>query len=111
MYHRLNSGWLGQHAWSRDGFTWSSTAPAYNNSFALEDGSTLSPGANGGAQRPMLLQDASGAVTHLYIAGATCEPSAAHPTCLPGPYTAVIPLAASASGLRPESAAEPVRGA
>jgi len=110
MYHRLNSGWLGQHAWSRDGFTWSSTAPAYNNSFALEDGSALTPGANGGAQRPMLLQDASsGAVTHLYIAGATCD-AGAHATCQPGPYTAVIPLASSSS-LSLSAAAAPAAAA
>jgi len=113
LYHKLGGGgWLGQSAWSRDGFTWSSTAPAYNNSFALEDGSVLSPGANGGAQRPMLLQDASGAATHLYIAGATCDPGA-HPTCQLGPYTAVIPLAAAAAspGLRPEAEAAALRAA
>jgi hypothetical protein len=45
----------------------------------------------------MLLQDAAGDVSHLYIAGATCDP-AVHPTCQLGPYTAVIPLGSSGGG-------------
>jgi hypothetical protein len=90
MYHHLGGGWLGRHAWSQDGFTWSDTQPAYNNTFLLQDGTFLQPGANGGAQRPALLLSASGDATHLYIAGATCSPPAQR--CQSGPYTAVIPL-------------------
>ena len=104
MYHRLNSGWLGQHAWSRDAFTWSSTSPCYNNTFAVEDGSVLQPGANGGAQRPFLLQDAAGAPTHLYLAGATCDPAGGR-NCQAQPYTMVVPL--RAAGAKAEAGAAP----
>ena len=111
MYHKLGGGgYLGQHAFSRDAFTWSSTAPCYNNSFALEDGTFLVPTANGGAQRPMLLQDAAGDVSHLYIAGATCDPSK-HATCQLGPYTAVIPLNSGAAAQPPAPIAARALGA
>jgi len=92
MYHHLGGGFLGRHAWSADGYTWSDTVPCYNNSFTLTDGTVLEPGANGGAQRPALLQDPTTLQpTHLFLAGATCS-SSTHPTCLPGPYTMVVPL-------------------
>ena len=103
MYHKLGGGgWLGQHAFSRDAFTWASPSPCYNDTFPLEDGSVLVPTANGGAQRPMLLQDAAGDVSHLYIAGATCDPSKHRksPRAL-GPHAAVR----RRSGLRPPAIA------
>ena len=52
MYHKLGGGgYLGQHAFSRDAFTWSSTLPCYNNSFPLEDGTFLVPSACGARAR------------------------------------------------------------
>ena len=52
MYHKLGGGgFLGQHAFSRDAFTWSSTLPCYNNSFPLEDGTFLVPSACGARTR------------------------------------------------------------
>eukprot|EP01052_Picozoa_sp_SAG31_P067275 SAG31_NODE_26063_length_449_cov_0.880000_2_plen_58_part_01 len=53
-YGGAGNKWLGQHAWSSDGYTWSDATPAYNNSFELDDGRVLEPMANGGAQRPSL---------------------------------------------------------
>jgi hypothetical protein len=80
------SSWLGHHAWSIDGFTWSDTAPAYTNVFAVEGGGTVQGVANGGAQRPKLLVK-DGVPTHLYVAG----PMSGCPHCK-GDYTLVSPL-------------------
>ena len=90
LYHRMGagvpSGWLGHHAWSRDGFTWSNTQPVYDNTFPIEGGGTVAGIANGGAQRPKLLVQ-NGTATHLYVAG----PMSGCPKCK-GDYTLVSPL-------------------
>ena len=90
--------WLGQHAWSADGYTWSDATPCYNNSFVLETGGVLEPGANGGAQRPSLLLDPkTKSPSHLYLA-ASCGggrhwSAGGYKNCKPGQYTMVVPLA------------------
>ena len=91
LYHRMGagvpSGWLGHHAWSRDGFTWSNTQPVYDNTFPIEGfPGTVAGIANGGAQRPKLLVQ-NGTATHLYVAG----PMSGCPKCK-GDYTLVSPL-------------------
>lgn len=90
MYHRMGSGvpsgWVGHHAWSIDGFTWSDTQPCYDNTFSIEGGTTVVGVANGGAQRPKLLVQ-NGTATHLYVAG----PMSGCPKCK-GDYTLVSPL-------------------
>ena len=90
MYHHMGAGvppgWVGHHAWSIDGFTWSDTQPCYDNAFPIEGGATVAGVANGGAQRPKLLVE-NGTATHLYVAG----PMSGCPKCK-GDYTLVSPL-------------------
>ena len=56
-------GWAGGHAFSRDGFVWSSWARCYNTSVALTNGTTIEHQRR---ERPKLLFDGEGRPTHLF---------------------------------------------
>lgn len=56
-------GWAGGHAFSRDGFTWSTWSRCYNTSVVLTNGTTVEHQRR---ERPKLLFDKEGHPTHLY---------------------------------------------
>jgi len=59
-------GWAGGHAFSRDGYTWSNWTRCYNTSVVVTNGTHETTVEHSRRERPKLLFNKEGQMTHLY---------------------------------------------